>query len=368
MTYAQMACKGGHLLVIRHLVSHCLQIGNIINAVSSGSIVAPVLPDNITVVVGAILARDITQAWAYTVIQLYQVKEWTGSPSVVLDMQNTTLWASLVGWQQAAPLVQRAPYVAIRKPLPFNHQGDPEILQDFRQYWRGRAAGGAQDDGDSGGIDVSRLVGGLAGGIAGIGILGAHSAAVCASALCSSACRHTTHCCVALCCACAHCEHVPVHDVHVTLANPRARRLDTPDWLFNLSRNSVLRAAVIIIEGVLIRRKRQRRKLEEEQDAMSELHNGRSSLAARTGSHGRSSVHASSVRSTRYANGSRGSARGSGRDPGSGRTPRTLVAAHSRGREHCDDDDHVRNLVTAGVTHGVVIVIHKLGWRQVTML
>ena len=153
-----------------------MQIGNIIAAVSIGTIPAPNLPPSVIVVVGALVARNITQAWAYSVIQLYQFQDWTGSPSVVIDMQNTTFWSSLVGWQQAAPLVQRAPYVAIRKPLPFNHQGDPQILREFRQYWRGRAGLDAaeEDSSNVGSVDAVRLVGGLVGSVAGIGILGAY--------------------------------------------------------------------------------------------------------------------------------------------------------------------------------------------------
>ena len=164
-------------------------MGTIIHEVAVGSLPVPpsALPPNTKKVVGAPATRNISQAWAHSIIQLEQPRDWTGTPSVYFDMQNTTLWSAVGGWRQAKPLVMQAPYTAINNPLPFNHNGDPAIVNGFFRYWRSRAAENraTRSTGSSKAGRTAKIAGGTVAGVAGVGLLGA---ATCICNVMSSSC------------------------------------------------------------------------------------------------------------------------------------------------------------------------------------
>ena len=140
-----------------------LQIGSVLQLVPSWA----TQPVNASfVVIGAVQARNISRAWAATIIQLDMSAAWDGSPSVRRIVQNSTIWSSLGGWREAAPLVGHAPDAAAKKSLVFDYKGDPAVVQNFMHYY------GKPNERSN---QKRKLVAGLSGALAGLVLLGAQT-------------------------------------------------------------------------------------------------------------------------------------------------------------------------------------------------
>jgi hypothetical protein len=150
-----------------------VQLGQIVKAQEGGFTTQPPITPSSAIVVGAVAGVNVTDSWAYSVIEIRLAFDWNAAKSVYLDMRNTTLWSSTGGYEKAEPLIAEAPYLGASKPYVIAQNGNPAVMASFRSYYlsKQRQAGGGLGSGGGGG--GKSIVAPVAGTLAAVAVLGA---------------------------------------------------------------------------------------------------------------------------------------------------------------------------------------------------